>query len=151
MGYRIRDRAITQVHRLQRVAAPVSILLLSANLGATAYSFISWRGINAYAGIALMTGATLALALLAANVYTALLRLHESERAAQMRHDPTQIYAFTPFQSMMAMHFQAPLLRQNGRHDLARQLESWALQGFIPRDAFHPDLLHHYPREGRAL
>lgn len=147
-----------QVYRLQKVAAPVSLLLLILNLALTLTGLIAWRGLHPYAIVALSVTVLAVLVLGFANFYVLVLRMHVAERRAIVDHDPVQVYAFLPFQAALTLNNQVPMMRalakQTGDEELSRaadRVEKWAKGGFIPRDEYPPELAHYYRTGGGRL
>lgn len=155
---RIRRFLQRQVYRLQKVAAPLSLLLLIANLSLTFLSLVQWRGLNPYATVSLTIVVLSFAAVLFANIYTVGLKMHIAERRAIVDHDPIQVYAFLPFQSAIMLEQSVPMMKaiasltaDEALKARAEKLERWAKQGFIPREEYPPELAEYYRTGGRKI
>ncbi len=138
---RIRRAIQRHIFRLQKVSAPVTLLLLVLNLSLTITSLAAWRGIHPYFITAISVLVISVVVLIFANIYTVVMKMHIAERRAFVDHDPYQIYAFQPFQVAVTLNQMVPMMRAvaklSGDEELlekAEKMERWAKQGYISKD-----------------
>ncbi|MGB1586993.1 MAG: hypothetical protein ACPHID_08140 [Thermoplasmatota archaeon] len=158
-----RKRLMRMLAHTQEAGAPIQILMQAMTLTLVAFGYIAWRGFNTYYGIALLFVLILGAILAWGYLYVEVLGLFRAKRASVATMDPVQVYAMTPYQEMMIRTVTLPNLRNN--RAIAAHLgldtteidasianvEAWQANGFIPKDQFPPELLHHYKTEGHRL
>lgn len=140
-----------QVYRLQKIAAPMSLVLLTLNLSLTAYSYVGWRIGNVYLGVGVVFLFVLTTVLFLANANIKILKMHLAERRVADDHNPRTVYSFTPKEIILQRQIQIPLLRSMGLVKEAARIERWNRLGYIPRDEYDPDLLEYYKDTGERI
>lgn len=157
---KLRRAVYVQIVRLQKISGPASLVLLVVNLAVSAWSLLEWRGWNARVAIPSLAVLLFFTVLAVANVM-ARWRMYVAERGAMVRHNPAEVYAFTPFQEVMFRHQVLPALRTQAataeatgadaselRQEVER-LSGWVERGYIPYEEY-PEHLRGYYLHGQG-
>jgi hypothetical protein len=148
--------------RLRKTGGLVSLGLLVVNQALLVAQIVAWRGFDPWLIVPTVALGLFALAIFASWAIWVLGDGYHHETAAQVSHSPVQVYAPNPWQIVLWRTFRLPKARAlasiaegEAREELQEAIERWERWielGYIPRDEYPPDLLHHYlASEGQPI
>lgn len=159
-----KDVAMRNLIRLRKTGGLVSLGLLTVNQALLIAQTVAWRGFNPWIVVPSVAFLLFTLAIAISYAVWILGDGYHAETAAQVAHNPTQTYAYNPFQQVEHKQLRIPKLRaiaaiaEDHDPEAAAELreaidrwERWVDLGYIPRDEYPEHLLHHYLSDGGRL
>lgn len=160
-----KDLVMRNLIRLRKTGGLVSLGLLTVNQALLIAQTVAWRGLDPWIVVPTVAFTLFTLAVAVSYAIWVLGDGFHHETAAQVDHNPIQVNTWNPFQKIEHAKLRIPKLRalaavaENHDPKAAAELreaidrwERWVDLGYIPRDEYPEELLHHYlSKEGQPL